>query len=110
MKQERQRILGQSCSTSSDEEPKDSTRLTNTGSLLSIPARAGRAATEACSAANAALLDYAGAADYLCTTPRHVRELWAKRYLTAIKVGRRVRFSKSDLDHYIEARRVNAIR
>jgi len=55
------------------------------------------------------LLDYDGAAQYLCTTPRHVRELWAKRYLAAIKVGRSVRFSKVDLDAYIAARRVDAI-
>jgi excisionase family DNA binding protein len=56
------------------------------------------------------LLDYIGAARYLCTTPRHVRELWAKRYLAAIKVGRHVRFSRTDLDAFIAARRVNAMR
>jgi excisionase family DNA binding protein len=56
------------------------------------------------------LLDYAGAARYLCTTPRHIRELWAKRYLAAIKVGRCVRFSKKDLDAFIAARRVRALR
>jgi excisionase family DNA binding protein len=56
------------------------------------------------------LLDYAGAARYLCTTPRHIRELWAKRYLAAIKVGRCVRFSKKDLDAFISARRVRALR
>ena len=55
------------------------------------------------------LLDYAGAARYLCTTPRHIRELWAKRYLAAIKVGRSVRFSKKDLDAFISARRVRAL-
>ena len=36
------------------------------------------------------LLDYEAAAHYLCTTPRHVRELWAKRHVAAVKVGRRV--------------------
>jgi len=41
-----------------------------------------------------ALLDYDGAARYLCTTPRHVRELWAKRHLAAIEVGRSVRFRR----------------
>ena len=40
------------------------------------------------------LLDYDAAADYLCTTPRHVRELWAKRFLPAVKVGRYVRFTR----------------
>jgi excisionase family DNA binding protein len=57
-----------------------------------------------------ALLDYDGAARYLCTTPRHVRELWAKRYLAAIKVGRRVRFAKSDLDAFVMANRVESRR
>jgi excisionase family DNA binding protein len=56
------------------------------------------------------LLDYEGAARYLCTTPRHVRELWAKRYLAAIKVGRCVRFSKKDLDAFIATRRMRALR
>lgn len=56
------------------------------------------------------LLDYEAAARYLCTTPRHVRELWAKRYLAAIKVGRHVRFTKADLDAFINARRVDALR
>ena len=53
-----------------------------------------------------ALLDYEGAAHYLCTTPRHVRELWAKRHVTAVKVGRRVRFTQADLDTFIATNRV----
>ena len=57
-----------------------------------------------------ALLDYEGAARYLCTTPRHVRELWAKRYLAAIKVGRSVRFARTDLDAFIAANRVESLR
>ena len=57
-----------------------------------------------------ALLDYDGAATYLCTTPRHVRELWAKRCLAAIKIGRSVRFAKVDLDSFIASRRVSARR
>lgn len=60
--------------------------------------------------AHEGLLDYFDAARYLCTTPRHVRELWAKRYLAAIKVGRSVRFSKADLDAFIASNRVNAVR
>ncbi|MDA8301369.1 MAG: helix-turn-helix domain-containing protein [Actinomycetota bacterium] len=56
------------------------------------------------------LLDYEAAARYLCTTARHVRELWARRELAAIKVGRSVRFTKADLDAFIEARRVRAVR
>lgn len=56
------------------------------------------------------LLDYEAAARYLCTTARHVRELWAKRQLAAIKVGRSVRFTKDDLDAFIAANRVHASR
>jgi excisionase family DNA binding protein len=56
------------------------------------------------------LLDYEAAAAYLCTTPRHIRELWAKRQLAAIKVGRCVRFTKEDLDAFIAANRVGAAR
>ncbi|MGA3222102.1 MAG: helix-turn-helix domain-containing protein [Acidimicrobiales bacterium] len=56
------------------------------------------------------LLDYEAAAAYLCTTPRHVRELWARRQLAAIKVGRCVRFTKGDLDAFIAANRVSAAR
>jgi excisionase family DNA binding protein len=56
------------------------------------------------------LMDYDEAARYLCTTPRHIRELWAKRCLAAIKVGRHVRFSRTDLDNFIAARRVEPAR
>lgn len=56
------------------------------------------------------LLDYEAAARYLCTTARHVRELWARRELAAIKVGRSVRFAKADLDAFIAANRVRAVR
>ncbi len=56
------------------------------------------------------LMDYAEAAHYLRTTPRHIRELWAERRLAAIKVGRYVRFSRADLDDFIAARRVEAAR
>lgn len=55
---------------------------------------------------SAALLDKAGAAQYLATTERHVQDLWVKRQLTGVKVGRLVRFAKSDLDAFIEANRV----
>lgn len=48
------------------------------------------------------LLDYEGAAAYLATTPRHVRQLWEQRRLTAIKLGRLVRFRRQDLDALIE--------
>ena len=64
----------------------------------------GQGAVQGCGS----LLDYEAAARYLCTTPRHVREPWAKRQLAAIKVGRCVRFAKSDLDPFIAVRRVDA--
>jgi excisionase family DNA binding protein len=53
------------------------------------------------------LLDYEAAAAYLSTTPRHVRGLWARRQLAAVKVGRCVRFTKGDLDAFIAANRVS---
>jgi excisionase family DNA binding protein len=56
------------------------------------------------------LLDYESAARYLCTTTRQVRELWARRELAAVKVGRSVRFTKADLDAFIAANRVRAVR
>jgi len=56
------------------------------------------------------LMDYEEAARYLCTTPRHVRELWATRCPAAIKVGRHVRFTRADLDDFIATRRVAAAR
>ncbi len=56
-----------------------------------------------------ALLDYEGAAKYLCTTPRRVRELWARRRLAGVKVGRSVRFAVEDLDAFIALNRVPAV-
>ena len=44
------------------------------------PLQAGRTPATA-SDAGEGLLDYHGAARYLCTTTRHVRELWARRQL-----------------------------
>ena len=55
--------------------------------------------------ADSPLLDKAGAAEYLATTERHVQDLWDKRQIPAIKIGRKVRFHKDDLDRYIEERR-----
>jgi excisionase family DNA binding protein len=56
------------------------------------------------------LTDLEGAAKYLHTTPRHVRALWSQRRLTAVRVGRLVRFQRSDLDAFITAHRVEAVR
>lgn len=56
------------------------------------------------------LLDQTAAAEYLATTPRQVEELWAKRRLAGVKVGRKVRFRRCDLDEYAERNLVTAIR
>jgi excisionase family DNA binding protein len=56
------------------------------------------------------LLDYEGAARFLGVSPRLVRELWQRRELTGIKVGRRVRFTRADLNDYVTRHRVEAVR
>ncbi len=42
--------------------------------------------------------------------PEAFEELWAKRCLTAVKVGRHVRFAREDLDAFITTSRVEALR
>jgi hypothetical protein len=56
------------------------------------------------------LLDYEAAAAYLSTTPRNVRELWARRQPAAVKVERCVRLTKEDFDALVAANRVGAPR
>lgn len=51
------------------------------------------------------LYDVPGAAKYLSTTERHIRDMWNKRQIPAIKVGRKLRFHKDDLDAYIDSHR-----
>jgi excisionase family DNA binding protein len=75
--------------------PKD--RLGRSGSLEGLSPAKG-------------LLDYDGAAAYLSTTTRHVRELWQRREITAVKVGRLVRFTQEDLDTYVRSQRQPALR
>ena len=58
----------------------------------------------------APLLDWDGAAERLGVTPRQVRELWAKRRLAGIRIGKHVRFDPGDLDRYIADHRVEAVR
>jgi excisionase family DNA binding protein len=74
------------------------------------PGPEARRARDQCRLGDGCLLDYVAAAHYLCTTPRHVGELWAKRCLTAVKVGRHVRFAREDLDAFITTSRVEALR
>ena len=54
------------------------------------------------------LFDKGGAAHYLQTTERHVRRLAQEKRLAHVKVGHFVRFRRSDLDRYLESRRVLA--
>jgi excisionase family DNA binding protein len=55
------------------------------------------------------LLKLADAAEYLGTTPRHIRELQYRRELPFVKIGRSVRFDLRDLDLYIEMRKTPAV-
>ena len=50
------------------------------------------------------------AADYLGTTPRHVRRLVSDHQLSRYKVGGRNRFADVDLDAWLDARRVEGRR
>jgi len=54
------------------------------------------------------LFDKKGAAEYLSTSERHVRRLAQDKHLAHVKVGRFVRFRRSDLDRYLDRRRVLA--
>lgn len=56
------------------------------------------------------LLDRAAAAAYLGVEERTIRSLWETRQIGAVKVGRLVRFTTGDLDAYIEARKIEAVR
>ena len=50
------------------------------------------------------------AAKYLNVSERYIDRLWAERRITAIKYGRLIRFQKSDLDAFIKASRIEAVR
>lgn len=54
------------------------------------------------------LLDWQETADYFNTTTRHVRAMQERREIPYHKIGGRVRFLRSDLDAYRDARRVDA--
>lgn len=56
------------------------------------------------------LFDKAGAAEYLGTSVRHLERLWAERRIAGCKIGRKVRFTKRDLDDFIERGRIEAVR
>lgn len=52
--------------------------------------------------------DLVGAAQYMTITPRHMRRLVAERRVTFLKVGRLLRFRRSDLDQYLADHQVAA--
>jgi excisionase family DNA binding protein len=55
------------------------------------------------------LYDDDQAAQYLNTSKRHLERRRAERQLPFVRVGRKIRYKKSDLDAYIEAHRVGAL-
>lgn len=57
----------------------------------------------------ARLVDQAGAAEYLGTTERHIRELKYRRAIPFVKVGRSLRFDVRDLDRWIEQNKTGAV-
>ena len=71
--------------------------------LTSSPSHAERAD-------NSGLLDWAGAARELATSERHVRLLWSERRISAVKIGRLVRFRPEDIARFIESNRHEAVR
>jgi excisionase family DNA binding protein len=56
------------------------------------------------------LLTMEEAAEWLCTTPRHVRRLVFERRIAYRKVGRFVRFHPDDLVEFVAAQRVAVTR
>lgn len=57
------------------------------------------------------LLNVDQAADFLGTTPRHIRDLWARRELPGIRLGSRaIRFEPDALEAWFDAHRVGAVR
>jgi excisionase family DNA binding protein len=56
------------------------------------------------------LLSIEEAAEWLCTTPRHMRRLVFERRIAYRKVGRFVRFHPDDLVEFVAAQRVAVTR
>ena len=53
-----------------------------------------------------ALMDIDDVAERLAVSPRFVRRLVEERRITFLKIGRHVRFDRSDVEHWIESQRV----
>lgn len=56
-----------------------------------------------------ALYDEESAAEYTSTTKRHIQRIRARREIAFVRVGRKIRFTKRDLDDYIERHRVGSL-
>lgn len=56
------------------------------------------------------LYDWAAGAAFLNITERHLQRLWAERRISGSKIGRFVRFSRDDLDEYVQRNRKEAVR
>jgi excisionase family DNA binding protein len=56
------------------------------------------------------MLTIVEAAEYLGTSPRHIRRLVSDHALSHYKVGGRVRFADVDLDAWLDGRRVDGSR
>jgi excisionase family DNA binding protein len=54
------------------------------------------------------MLTIVEAAEYLGTTPRHIRRLISDHSLSYYKIGGRIRFADVDLDAWLETRRVGS--
>ena len=57
---------------------------------------------------DACLLTISDAAKRLSTSERHLRELIYRRQIPFLRVGRLIRFDSSDLDTWVESRKVAA--
>ncbi len=55
-----------------------------------------------------ALLDIEGLAEWLATSPRHIRRLVAEKRVPYVKVGHFVRFDRDDIAAWIEEQKVGA--
>ena len=58
----------------------------------------------------ASLLDVDQVAERLCVSPRFVRRLIDERRIPFCKLGKFVRFDPTDIDDWVAARRVEALR
>jgi excisionase family DNA binding protein len=54
------------------------------------------------------LTDVPGAAQYVETSPRHIRLLIQQRRVPYFKVGGKIRFDLADLDAWLDANRIEA--